>query len=371
MPKKKKVCVITPVHWSYRMGGIEYQVKLLIENMLKNNNVNILYLSQKIKYGYCPESYNLLKISKENVFQRYGLFVDAMNLWRLLRKNRPDVIYQNGGCAYTGIAAFYAKRAKCRMIWHIASDNDLANNHESGIFKPNKALDRNLLHWGIKNSDVIIAQSESQRNIVSKINPTAVVHVIRNFHPMPRETSSTQKSEKIIWVANIKKLKQPEMYIKLAKELLERNLDVECLMVGAPARYPEGYQNVIDETVQAVPNIKYLGALPIDEVNDLIGKSKLLINTSKWEGFPNTFIQAWMRNTPVISLNCDPDNILKEYHCGIKSCTFEKMIEDTICLLKNDGMITQMGHNAKKYAFEHHSVKNLDRLEKIITESRS
>lgn len=371
MPEKKKICVITPVHWSYRMGGIEYQVKLLIEKMVKNKNIDILYLSQKIKNGYCPQSYDLLKISRENVFQQYGLFIDAVNLLRLLKKNRPDVIYQNGGCAYTGIAAFYAKRAKCRMIWHIASDNDLSSNDERGISKPNKALDRKLLHWGIKHSDIIIAQSESQRNIVSKINPKAVIHVIRNFHPLPCEASSTQKSKKIIWVANIKKLKQPEMYIKLAEEMLKQHLDVECLMVGAPAHYPAGYQNQIEETIKGVPNVKYLGMLPVEQVNDLIGKSKLLINTSKWEGFPNTFIQAWMRNTPVISLNCDPDNILQDYHCGIKSSTFEKMIEDTVSLLKNDGMITQMGHNAKKYAFEHHSVNNLDRLEKIIMESRS
>ena len=41
-------------------------------------------------------------------------------------------------------------------------------------------------------------------------------------------------------------------------------------------------------------------------------KSKILINTSSFEGFPNTFVQAWANGVPVISLKVDPDNIIKK-----------------------------------------------------------
>ena len=367
MQRKKKLCVITPVHWSYAVGGIEYQVKLLIENILKNNNVQVTYLSRSIMDGFLPQQYNLIKIANENILNKYGFFFDTWNLLRILKRVNPDVLYQNGGCAYTGISAFYSKRANCKMIWHVASDNDLSFEYKKWLdIKPHAFIDKRILYWGIKNADEVIVQSEYQKKIVKKINHNAPVHLVRNFHPLPERNAVYNKSEKIIWVANIKELKQPEVYLELSKALFERKINVECLMVGAPATHPTGYQELIESHISKIPNIKYLGKLSVRSVNEMIMKSKLLINTSKWEGFPNTFIQAWMRKTPVVSLHCDPDNILKNYKCGLVSGSLEKMIEDVIFLLNNEDQRAIMGENAQKFAFEKHSLDNLTELENIL-----
>lgn len=366
MAKKKNLCIITPVHWSQTFGGAEYQVSLLVEHILKHDNIHITCLSRKAKNGYQPSTYDLVKISKNNLFQRLGFFVDTLNLLKLFKKMKPDIIYQRVGCAYTGIAAFYAKKAGCKMIWHVSSDNDLIPAPGWWESKPNKFIDKKILQWGIKNAQAIIAQTEYQKKILEKANCRAPIHLVRNYHPLPEKNPINGKSDQIIWIANIKKLKQPELYLELAGELQKRNIKTKCLMIGAPATYPNGYQDVIKDRLKRLDNLTYLGKLPLFRVNEIIAQSKLLINTSKWEGFPNTFIQAWMRKTPVVSLNCDPDYIIRNYECGLVSGTFHKMVENVIYLLNNKQQRDKMGENAQTYAIKNHSLKNLDIMEKLI-----
>jgi glycosyltransferase involved in cell wall biosynthesis len=47
--------------------------------------------------------------------------------------------------------------------------------------------------------------------------------------------------------------------------------------------------------IQSVTNVDYLGARRQREVNELLARAHVLVNTSITEGYPNTFIQAWQR----------------------------------------------------------------------------
>ncbi len=63
----------------------------------------------------------------------------------------------------------------------------------------------------------------------------------------------------------------------------------------------------------------FCGAISQQEVNAELANAHVLVNTSLYEGFPNTFIQAWMRRTVVVSLNVNPDGIFDET-AGRVSC---------------------------------------------------
>ena len=108
-----------------------------------------------------------------------------------------------------------------------------------------------------------------------------------------------------------------------------------------------------------MPNLIYVGGVPQDEVNRRLEQGHILVNTSRFEGFSNTFVQAWMRKVPVVSLNSDPDNILVREGIGFHSLTFETLCRDVKLLVENNILCNEMGERARKYAYENHTVEKM------------
>src|SRR5690606_40570488 len=95
-----------------------------------------------------------------------------------------------------------------------------------------------------------------------------------------------------------------DLALSVAAQLPKRRF----VMIGGPLPGTAAYYERIAAAAACVPNVRFLGALPHDEVNAYIARAKVLLNTSTVEGFPNTFLQAWARAVPVVSL-FDPDGI--------------------------------------------------------------
>jgi len=152
-------------------------------------------------------------------------------------------------------------------------------------------------------------------------------------------------------------LKKPEIFIKLAK--IFKDLNVNFVLAGRPSK--GSYQNMLLEQIKELPNLKYLGEIPFQRTNELLSKSSIFVNTSTTEGFSNTYIQAWMRKTPVVTLNCDPDNIIKKHKIGFHSGNFEQLVKDVRYLIENEDERREMGEIARKYAIENNDIKKISK----------
>src|SRR5260221_11353100 len=74
-------------------------------------------------------------------------------------------------------------------------------------------------------------------------------------------------------------------------------------------------------------SLSYWGA------NRLYGRAKLLVNTSDVEGFPNSYLQAWIRGVPVVTL-IDPDRVIEREGLGIAVRTPEGLPAAADALLR-------------------------------------
>jgi glycosyltransferase involved in cell wall biosynthesis len=173
-------------------------------------------------------------------------------------------------------------------------------------------------------------------------------------------------------VANLKPLKQPEVFVRLASQLREL-ADVRFTMVGAPpgARRRGGrwYQELV-QSLDATPNVAHVGRKAHPEVNELLATAHVLVNTSLHEGFPNTYIQAWMREVPVVSLHIDPDGVLRREGIGIHAQTEERLVEAVRMLVTDPAERAAYGARARQYAMLRHSMRNARFIEQLIATGR-
>ena len=367
MKVKKKLCMIIPSHWSAVMGGTEYQAKCLIDKLLPNEEFEIWYLTRRYDPRFDPQGYKIIKVADTKGIRRYGFFFDTFRLLRLLYQIQPDVIFQRNGGAYTGIAGYYARRNNCKMVWHIASDKDVLPFQEQiAVRSIIPYIDKKILEYGIKSSHYIIAQTNQQVEYLKKHYGRAPTAVIYNSHPMPREKVEKTNPVKIVWVSNFKYIKQPEYFIRLARDLRDLREELKCIMIGAPAPWAPDWQRSLENEINKIERLVYLGARPLEEVNSILAKAHVFVNTSLYEGFPNTFIQAWMRKVPVVSLHVNPDQVFERYSVGFFSGTYEKMLEKVVELIKNPALRNEIGERAQVYAFEKHSEKNIASLVEIL-----
>jgi glycosyltransferase involved in cell wall biosynthesis len=115
----------------------------------------------------------------------------------------------------------------------------------------------------------------------------------------------------VLWVSSMQKLKRPELFLELAKAIPS----VRFQMIGGSGGSKNFYEQ-IEETASKMPNLDFVGFVPYHKIDQYFDKAAIFVNTSVFEGFPNTFLQAWGRYAPVVSLNVDPDEIICKYKLG-------------------------------------------------------
>jgi glycosyltransferase involved in cell wall biosynthesis len=361
-----KICILLPSHWETSMGGSQYQAKVLIDYLLRHYDVDIAYLTaEPPPASFKPDGYRIVPFSDRRGVRRYGSFFDVVRLYRTLRRERPDIILQFVGSAHTGIAALYALRHGCKMIWRVTNDPSVEPEKATWTRQPHRRIERLFLNFGIRHASLILAQTEYQRARLAAAFPQAPVQVLLNFHPVAPDCDRNGAVVKqVVWIANLKPLKNPGAFVRLARRLANR-LDVRFVICG-DVDQPGPWLKTTLEEIAATPNLEYRGALRQSEVNVLLEQSDLLVNTSDHEGFSNTFIQAWMRRVPVVSLHVDPDRLLSRGGLGVVAGTEEALASHVAALLDDPDRCAAIGARARQYALEHHAESNIETLAGLL-----
>jgi glycosyltransferase involved in cell wall biosynthesis len=349
-------------------GGSEYQIECLIDALAAEGRYEIFYLARSVEPSCRPATYRIMRIGTRNKAPRFGYAMDALPLYRALRSLRPQVIYQRVACGYTGICAWYARRNGARLIWHVAHDTDvMLERLDPGRNPVRRFLETASIEYAIRNADHIVTQTEHQARLLQQNYARKADGVVRNFQPSPTEKIDKSGPPTVLWVANFKRWKQPELFVALANEL--RDLDaVRFVMVGASASGSGtvDWNEAVMARIKQAKNLDYLGPLPQAKINELFARAHIFVNTSKWEGFPNTFIQAWMREAAVVSLTVDPDRVLAQGKMGIAAETPEVLAGAVRSLLTDPARRAEYGERARRYAMREHSLENIETLRRLI-----
>ena len=361
-----KICILLPTHWGAFKGGAEFQAHCLAKHLVETTQNEVVYLAVRVPETSDMYPYDLRKIPSRlgRMRYRFGFFWDAPSIYSALKHIRPDVVIQRVASAYTGVAAYYCAKFNARMIWHVSSDKDVGLYPDTATRGVPGAIDRAMLRYGIKHAHFIIAQTNAQAAALKSSYGRCATAVVPNFHPLP-SLGQHQKRDcfTVVWVAALKPLKQPELFVRLASEFADQ-LDIQFRLIGRSTQDP--WCSSVLRSASETPNLKYLGELEMEEVNRELARAHVLVNTSIYEGFSNVFIQAWMRGVPVLSLNVDPDSLMERFRLGFRTNSFENLRSRLLDLYNDRALLEQTGIRAKTFAHANYSMANADRICSIV-----
>jgi glycosyltransferase involved in cell wall biosynthesis len=189
--------------------------------------------------------------------------------------------------------------------------------------------------------------------------PVKLQKFVPNSVPMEAVPFSWPK-QYVVWVANIKPPKRPEVYLKLAQALAHKNVDF--LMVGAIQ------SQEYDWIAHGGTGVHYLGQKTIEETNGIIANAIALIHTCKPEGFGNNFLQAWLQGVPTVSLGFDPAGYIERFRLGgYAADDWDVFVAQVERLIHNPDMALEAGRRARGFAAARFSLdRTLDTLELFL-----
>lgn len=166
--------------------------------------------------------------------------------------------------------------------------------------------------YGLRHAHAIVVQTERQQAMLLTLVGRDG-EVIRNPAPSTIRTTprtAPQFGGRLLWVGRTDPNKRYEEALALAAALPHRPMIMVCNNIHDANRHR------IDELQRALPNLMLADQVALEDMDALFRFSDVLVNTSRVEGSPNTFLQAGMHGIPVVSMTVDPDGVLATHGCG-------------------------------------------------------
>jgi glycosyltransferase involved in cell wall biosynthesis len=263
-------------------------------------------------------------------------------LFSALMAADADIYYQSPAGAYTGVVAWFCRMNGRKFIFRVASDSDCEKEHG----RLELWRDRKLYDYGLKRADLVAAQTEVQAKMLRDHHDLDSKVVNMLVEPPRRGAASLEKDIDVLWLGNLRSLKRPEMVLELARQLPQ----VKFTLAGGPCPHPWGYTYYEDVKAAAarLPNVCMPGGVRYTESGEWFDRARIFLNTSSIEGFPNTFLQAWIRGVPVVSF-FDPDGLIRRLQLGHVASSIDDMREAIRGLLDVEVYRENVGRRARDF----------------------
>jgi glycosyltransferase involved in cell wall biosynthesis len=302
--RKPHVCFLAPTTWPVIsastaikvVGGAEVQQSMIAPALARRGyRVSMICLD----YGQPDKSvidgvtvYNMHKPDEGIPGVRF-VHPRLTSLWRALTRVDADVYYQRTAAVYTAFMAHFCRKHGRKAIYAGASDVDFLPGQEDIRY----TRDKKIFEWGVRRVDRIVTQNDvQQKQLYDNYGLEGVV--IPSCYTPPAGARS-DRGGYVLWTASVRPSKRAELALEIARRLP----NYRFVIIGGPDpdRRSQQYYASLVEAARALPNVEMKGFVPFTEAERWFNGARLVLNTSLYEGFPNTFLQAWSRGTPTVA----------------------------------------------------------------------
>jgi glycosyltransferase involved in cell wall biosynthesis len=317
----ENIPVLAAEYNQHRIGGEQVQQTLLAKALVRRGyHVSMVVGDYGQHEGQVWEgvvTYRAYKLSAGIPVFRF-IYPRWTGMWSALKRADADIYYVSCAGSRVGLVAMFAKRYGRKVVFRIASDSDC---------DPDKLLirywrDKKLYEYGLRKAETIFAQSKKQHEMLESnygLNSQIVQMMVDGCE---YDYGFNARDVPVLWVNNLLQLKRPDLMLELANMVPEQSMH----MIGGPGGGFESLFYQIEEQADKIANLNFHGRVPYHDVNDYYERAKVFVNTSDIEGFPNSYLQSWVRGTPVVAF-FDPDGIIEHEGLGKSVSTLEEMGE--------------------------------------------
>lgn len=285
-----------------------------------------------------------------------GIFL----FWKSLLRANADVYLSSGAGPEIGIIALFCTLKRKKFIYRTASEIDCNKKYidSNGI----KGL---MYRYGLENTHHIVTTVQQHKNLLVCSHRSVEKRISHINLGIFSEDEQEQEKDCILWVGRCDSLKNPDIFIDMAKSIS----NCRFVMICPKQKNNPSYFEEIKKKAESLPNMTFIDFVPFKDIQPYFNRAKIFVNTSDFEGFTYTLIQSGLAKTPVVYLNVNPDEVITKYNIGyVSDGSKEKLIEQVRMLLQNEQDWSKKSENAFRYVKENHDINIVGREWKKLLE---
>lgn len=330
---EKKICFIASylypaLHNLPGHGGAEIQFSKWIKVLQDESKYKLTAIVGDFGQNRVLRENSLSLIRNKYLTQRSPLrFLAPFSLvWQLL-KLRPHYIVSGGTGSLTIILVLTSKLLKTKYIHRMASLADVDGTRHKALGWLKKPFINSL-----KEAKISVQNEEQKKILFEKYALKS--QIIKNVIDIQEHEIQLKEKKNILWVSRFLPMKKPNIFVELCSIYPDESFVMICPKSN---EYEKEWLKLKEDAARQM-NLKFIEFVPLNEIQSYFNEAKIFVNTSDFEGFPNTFLQAGNAGTPILSLSVDPDGFINKHACGI-SCSsdieaFKRSVEKILSELQ-------------------------------------
>ncbi len=279
----------------------------------------------------------------------------ALDTWRalprvrrILAEERPDYALVLGWTSWLYFLRFL-RPTGCGIVFICGLDTEV-----NGEFRREHPVRGTLFEAGVRGADRRFAMTEYQAGEFARQGLDRGLY--RNLILPRAAPRAAGKTIDLLWVARCQPIKRPLLFL----DLVARCPDARCRMI-CPREDAVLWEQVAGRA-SGMANLEFIERVPYREVQAHYDASETFVNTSTFEGWPNSFIQAGLGGAGLLSLDVNPDRLFERFSPGIFCAgDFETMVRGAESLRINRGRREDAQRGCARFVAElHDNDRNVD-----------
>lgn len=356
--RQLSLCIVSPDAFgavsggaSGHAGGVERQTTLTAKWLAaRGHDVSMIVWNEGQRPMTTIDGVRIISMCREDAGLPLARFFHPRwtSLARALAAANARVYYQNCAEYVTGQVALWCRRNARRFVYSVASDPEC----DPSLPALTRAHDRIFFRYGLRAADRIVTQTRRQQQML--LAGTGLASVVL---PMPCPGPSTLAPRRfpvdrprVVWVGRLSAEKRPEWLLDIAAAVPEASFEV-----AGPWSPSDPQAAAIVARAAARSNITVRGQVAREEMAGVYRDAAALVCTSAYEGFPNTFLEAWSFGVPVVA-TVDPEGLLGGQGLGMVSQTVGGLAAALRSLLSAPPLWESMSRRARAEYESRHTV---------------